>query len=306
VQANPAVDANASAAVDSTSSNPADTNRTERPSRNAERNNRGERGERSERRPTRNQAPGNANAPSQDAVESTPLTNEATLAGNDQATASPQDEDAPREKRSRDRYGRERKPRGERTESAAPQTEPTADEPSQDESVPRKSYFAQPTRPADATHQHADFADTAPVAFSQDPVEPSVAVATPVPETIPVAAAPATTVVELASRPTAETGASSTPAPVIAATAGMPQVEAYVLPMDQLAGIAQQSGLTWVNSDAEKIAAVQATIAAEPKPVHVPRERPPVVTLDNRPLVLVETRLDLRDIKLPFEETQSA
>jgi ribonuclease E len=86
----------------------------------------------------------------------------------------------------------------------------------------------------------------------------------------------------------------------------MPQVGTYVLPTDELAGIAQQSGLTWVNSDAEKIAAVQAVIAAEPKPVHVPRERPPVVTLDDRPLVLVETRLDLRDIKLPFEETHSA
>jgi ribonuclease E len=110
---------------------------------------------------------------------------------------------------------------------------------------------------------------------------------------------------DLASQSTAELGASSTPAPVIATSVGMPPVEAYVLPLDQLAGIAQQSGLTWVNSDAEKIAAVQTAIAAEPKLVHVPRERPPVVALDNRPLVLVETRLDLRDIKLPFEETQS-
>jgi hypothetical protein len=29
-----------------------------------------------------------------------------------------------------------------------------------------------------------------------------------------------------------------------------------------------------------------------------------VIALDDRPLVLVETRLDLRDISLPFEETQ--
>jgi ribonuclease E len=233
------------------------------------------------------------------------LTNEATPASNDQPQANPQDDGAPREKRSRDRYGRERKPRGERTESVAPQVEPNADEPSQDESAPRKSYFAQPARPADAARQHADFADTTPVTFNRDPVEPSVAVATPVPEAEPVAAAPATEVMDLASQSTAELGASSTPAPVIATSVGMPPVEAYVLPLDQLAGIAQQSGLTWVNSDAEKIAAVQTAIAAEPKLVHVPRERPPVVALDNRPLVLVETRLDLRDIKLPFEETQS-
>jgi ribonuclease E len=45
-----------------------------------------------------------------------------------------------------------------------------------------------------------------------------------------------------------------------------------------------------VNSDAGKIAAVQAAIAAAPKEIHVPRERPPVVVVDASPLVLVETR----------------
>jgi len=34
--------------------------------------------------------------------------------------------------------------------------------------------------------------------------------------------------------------------------------------------------------------------------VHVPRIRPPVVALDEGPLVLVETRKDLSDMKLPF------
>jgi ribonuclease E len=51
--------------------------------------------------------------------------------------------------------------------------------------------------------------------------------------------------------------------------------------------------LEWVNSDADRIAAAQAAIAAEPKPVHVPRERSPVVVMDEGPLVLVETRKDL-------------
>jgi ribonuclease E len=60
-----------------------------------------------------------------------------------------------------------------------------------------------------------------------------------------------------------------------------------------LHAIAQGSGLEWVNSDADRIAAAQAAIAAEPKPVHVPRERPPVVVMDEGPLVLVETRKDL-------------
>ena len=45
----------------------------------------------------------------------------------------------------------------------------------------------------------------------------------------------------------------------------------------------------------EKIAAVQAAIAAEPKPVRVPRERPPAIVIDEGPLVLVETKRDLRE-----------
>jgi ribonuclease E len=47
---------------------------------------------------------------------------------------------------------------------------------------------------------------------------------------------------------------------------------------------------------------VQAAIAAEPKPVHVPREPKPAPVLDEGPLVLVETRKDLRDMALPFEK----
>ena len=81
----------------------------------------------------------------------------------------------------------------------------------------------------------------------------------------------------------------------------MPKVGAYALPLADMAQVANSSGLEWVNSNADKIKAVQAQIAAEPKPVHVPRERPPAVVIDNTPLVLVETKRDLRDMKLPFE-----
>lgn len=80
----------------------------------------------------------------------------------------------------------------------------------------------------------------------------------------------------------------------------MPKVQRYTLPLGELQQIASGSGLEWVNSDADKVAAVQAAIAAEPKPVHAPRERPPVVVIDEGPLVLVETRKDLADMKLPF------
>jgi ribonuclease E len=93
-------------------------------------------------------------------------------------------------------------------------------------------------------------------------------------------------------------------APTSASTtqrAGLPRVQGFTLPLIQLQEIAEGSGLQWVNSDAEKIAAVQAAIAAEPKPVHVPRERPAPVLIDEGPLVLVETRRDLSQVKLPFE-----
>ena len=83
----------------------------------------------------------------------------------------------------------------------------------------------------------------------------------------------------------------------------MPKVQSYDLPLDQLAQVAQSSGLQWVNSDAAKIAEVKAAIAAEAKPVHVPRERPAVAVSDEGPLVLVETKRDLGATPLPFEKS---
>ncbi|MFO1264836.1 MAG: Rne/Rng family ribonuclease [Rhodoferax sp.] len=138
----------------------------------------------------------------------------------------------PRERRTRDRYGRERGPRPERM---APENRPEGD----------------------------------------------------------VATAPASQPLPAA---TAATPAAAAP------VAGMPKVQAYVLPADDLRAVAEQSGLQWVNSDADKVQAVQAAIAAEPQPVHVPRERPAPVVVDEGPLVLVETRRDLRAMTLPFEQ----
>jgi ribonuclease E len=57
-----------------------------------------------------------------------------------------------------------------------------------------------------------------------------------------------------------------------------------------------------VNSDAERILGVQQAMANEPKPVHVPRQPRPPVVVDEGPLVLVETRKDLSQMKLPFEQ----
>lgn len=80
----------------------------------------------------------------------------------------------------------------------------------------------------------------------------------------------------------------------------MPSVRVYALPENELVDVASRAGLQWVCTDADKAAAVQAAIAAEPRPVHVPRERPEAVVIDDAPLILVETRRDLRTEVLPF------
>ncbi|MFT3856793.1 MAG: Rne/Rng family ribonuclease [Aquabacterium sp.] len=77
--------------------------------------------------------------------------------------------------------------------------------------------------------------------------------------------------------------------------------EPFVLPLSALQAIAQSAGLEWINSDLDKIRQVQEAIANEPKPVHVPRAPKARVVLDEGPLILVETRKDLNQITLPFE-----
>ena len=81
----------------------------------------------------------------------------------------------------------------------------------------------------------------------------------------------------------------------------MPKVHSYELPVASLQSVAQSAQLDWVQSDPVRVAEVQAAIAAEPKPIHVPRERPPLAVLDDGPLILVETRKDLGQMKMPFE-----
>jgi ribonuclease E len=173
-----------------------------------------------------------------------------------------------REKRSRDRYGRERGPRGER-----------GDRPERGDRNER-------------TEAAADTAEqSAPVAQAAEAPAPVVAAA-PVYAPAPAPVAPAPVAAAAPAAPKAD--------------AGMPKVASYALPLDNLQQVAEGSGLQWVNSDPSRISAVQAAIAAEPKPVHVPRERPAPVVVTEGPLILVETKRDLRNMVLPFEETPSA
>ncbi len=219
-----------------------------------------------------------------------------------------------RERRSRDRYGRDRRERGPREGAVEAEEAPTAAETvapaerseavndSPDASAyeaPVRSYFSMATPPAvNAETTEAPAAEPVAVAPAEVVQAP---VAAPAAE---VAAAPAPAVVPQAPR------APRAAAPVAAAapraveapgTRGLPKVQPFTLSVESLDQVAQASGLEWVNSNAEKVAQVQAAIAAEPKPIHVPREPKPPVVLDEGPLVLVETRKDLRDMKLPFE-----
>ncbi|MBX3621308.1 MAG: Rne/Rng family ribonuclease [Rhizobacter sp.] len=116
--------------------------------------------------------------------------------------------------------------------------------------------------------------------------------------------APETTAPASATEPAA--AAIAEPAPVIPVLTPAPapmaaRVEPFVLDTEQLQAVAEGAGLQWVNSDADKIRAAQEAMAREPKPVHVPREPKPPVEIDEGPLVLVETRKDLSQIRLPFE-----
>jgi len=175
-----------------------------------------------------------------------------------------------RERRSRDRYGRDRRDRAPREEGAD---------------------SADAAAPAEATNiivSATSVSDEAPTRSYFNVTSTESSPAAPLANHAPVATAPAPVKVTPERNSTAGTAAR------------MPQIAAYTLSVDDMMGVAQSAGLQWVMSDAEKVRQAQAAIANTPKPVHVPREPKPVVVMDNGPLVLVETRQDLKNANLPF------
>ncbi len=106
--------------------------------------------------------------------------------------------------------------------------------------------------------------------------------------------------------PAVAAAASVAPAAEADPSPAMAVAQAYALPLAALQRLAEDSGLQWVNSDADKISAAQAVIANTPQPIHLPRQRKPLSVLDEGPLVLVETRRDLAGLKLPFEQDEPA
>jgi ribonuclease E len=119
-------------------------------------------------------------------------------------------------------------------------------------------------------------------------------------------AAPAQPVAAPVAAPAAAAAPAVAAAVADTPAAGLPRVQSFELPVDALAEMAQASGLSWVNSDEEKIKLAQAAIAAQPEPIHVPREIPVRAVVDEGPLVLVETKRDLRNMSLPFEQSSAS
>jgi ribonuclease E len=175
-----------------------------------------------------------------------------------------------RERRSRDRYGRDRReraPREDGTESA-------------DTSAPAEA----PNIIVSAT----SVSDEAPTRSYFNLANTEASPATPTAQQAPVVAAAPTA----KAKPERNT--------TVGSTASMPKIAAYTLSVDDMMGVAQAAGLQWVLSDADKVRQAQIAIANTPKPVHVPREPKPAVVMDTGPLVLVETRQDLKNANLPF------
>ena len=146
----------------------------------------------------------------------------------------------------------------------------------------------------------SDTSDAAADLAQPDPatpvaVDPSAAPA-PMAAAMDVMPAPAIVAAPVATPPAAA------PTPVTAAVPAPIRVEPYQLPTATLDSLAQSAGLQWVQSDAGKISAVQAAMAAEPAPVRMQREPRRHAVVDDGPLVLVETKKDLSQMKLPFEQ----
>ena len=259
---------------------------------------------RGERRPDRNARPPetqNGATPAVGTGDESQAGNNGTTGRNPNPGDGTNEDGPPREKRSRDRHGRERSPRGDRGDRQ--------DQTPRDPQQALDGFAENPGRAARAevasapqetpAHGTSSYFTARPDPVMADRVEP----ATPVPMAIVTPAVPA--VVEKPAAVIAAPVVAASPAATLAAAStGLPKVQNFLLPVETLSQVAQSSGLSWVNSDSAKVASVQAAIAAEVKPIHVPRERPAPAQMDVESLVLVETKRDLRSMQLPFEETQ--
>jgi ribonuclease E len=198
--------------------------------------------------------------------------------------------DGNRERRSRDRYGRERRerePRESRDDARSDDDARRDADASDDTAAPQlhaqsapRSYFLR---------AQGESGQAAPQAGTPD--------ATGTPQAADAPAAPPRQAKDVRAEAKPRAAAVQAPETAVAepatGTRRMPAIGHYTLPVEELMAVASAAELEWVNSNPERVAAVQAAIAAEPKPVHVPRERPPLKPMDELPPVLVETKRQL-------------
>ncbi len=124
--------------------------------------------------------------------------------------------------------------------------------------------------PASGTAGAVAAEEPAPLATSQPaPAPKTTAAPAPAPAPVPVEPPPPTAIAKAPMLPKA------TPAP---------------LPIDELLTVLDRAGLILVQTEPLKLAETQARLAAEPRPIRVPRERPVLPPLDAGPLIQVETR----------------
>ncbi len=133
------------------------------------------------------------------------------------------------------------------------------------------------------------------------PLDAPAPMAAITPETSPVMAAPviATVAAPIATVATAQPSVTAVtpaatpkpaPQPVRIAPEPLPVARYAPMQLEQLMPVLDGAGLILVQTEAQRLAAVQAAIRAEPKAPRVPRERPLLPPLEEGPLVQVETR----------------
>ncbi|MEO7851344.1 MAG: hypothetical protein ABIR94_03685 [Rubrivivax sp.] len=150
-------------------------------------------------------------------------------------------------------------------------------------------------------------------AFEAAPdVQPAVQAAADVSIEAPAPAVALTSQAAVSPAPTPAPAPAPAPAPrTLEEPAAMAQVaqapgKPFELPLDSLQALAASAGLEWVNSDAGRIEGARQAMAEEPKPARVPRAPKPQVVVEEGALVLVETRKDLSQLKLPFDHSGAA
>ena len=210
-----------------------------------------------------------------------------------EATTPSRGDEEPRRGRSRDRYGRDRRDRAPRDNRENRDTAPSETQEPAPETTAAAAAIEQPATPAP---QEAPASATAPAdggtAVLIESLRAHVAATPPPAAHVADSMAPVFAALAPAAAKEAATAAPAN-------DGGLPRVQPFELPIQALNAIAKGAQLEWVNSNAERVAQVRAAIAAEPAPVHVPRQRPPLIVIDEGALELVETRQDLSHMELP-------